>query len=247
MWLNNQYVPVPSTMLRQSQPSGYPIARWDFYEGVMEDRCKTLNTQMVGNVPFANIDGKKCMLFSGQNYLQITNGIAASGFKSISMMVNIRSNHSGYPRFWEFNNTPQSGSWCEDSIFGCASPNNNLGIGFYCQKGCAGPSSWSGAGTVELGKWYHMVWTIDDTGRTMETYLNGAKVATMVEPSGIFKNKTYKNMLIVNSVEHFNKDMAVAWFRIYDYKLTEADIRSDRLNKFSSSSLFPVGSDTGWA
>jgi len=245
LWLNNQYIQIPETMLRQSQPSGYPIARWDFYEGIMEDRCRTLNTQMIGAVPFSSIDGKKCMIFTGQNYLQITNGIAATGFKSISMMVYLQQPPQGYPRLWEFNNTPFGGSWCQDAIFGCASPNNGLGVSFYCVQNCNGPQAWSGAGTVEVGKWYHMVWTIDDSNTIMEFFINGNKVITTKESGGILRNKIYKNLYIMNSVERFNKNMAVAWFRIYDYRLTVADIKTDRLNGFSKN--FPVSRDSGWA
>jgi hypothetical protein len=249
LWLNNGFVPIPSNILTQAQPSGYPIARWDFYEGVIEDRCKTLNSQVVGNVPYTAVDGKKCVLFTDKNYIQITNGIAASAFRSITMMVYVRSDPSGYPRFWEFNNSRlgDNGNWCQDSIFGTASPNNSLGSGYYCMLNCSGQSQWSGSNNFKTGKWYHMVWTIDSTGKVLEHYLDGTKVTSMVEPTGILgPNKTYKNMYIMNSVEMFNKDMAVAWFRIYDYTLTANDIRADKINGFSTSKLYPMSAGSGW-
>jgi hypothetical protein len=246
LWLNNQYVQIPQDMLQQSQPSGYPIARWDFYEGIMNDRCNTLGTQMIGSVPVTSLDGKKCMMFSGQNYLQIPNGIAATAFKSISMMVYLKSAATPYPRLWEFNNTPQGGNWCEDALFSTLSPNNSNGLGFYCVQGCNGPMKWSGAGTVDTGKWYHLVWTFENNGKKMTMFIDGKKSISIDEPSGILTNKIYKNMYIVNSVEHFNKEIAVAWFRIYDYVLGESDIKTDRKNGFSSSSLFPVSKDSGW-
>ena len=245
IWLNNKFVPIPETILSQTQPTGYPIARWDFYEGIIDDRCRTLNTQMYGSVPYSSVDGKKCMLFTDQNYLQITNGIAATAFKSISMMVYIKTVPVGYPRLWEFTNTAFGGSWCQDSIFGCASPDNHGGLSFYCKQNCTGPEAWSGPGTVKTGKWYHLVWTINDSGNEMEMFIDGNKVSTMKEASGILKNKTYKNIYIMNSVERFNKNMAVAWFRIYDYKLTVADIKTEKRHGFSKN--FPVSRESGWA
>lgn len=249
LWLKDAFVPVPSEMLRQSQPSGYPVARWDFYEGIVEDRCQTLNSQVVGSVPFTSIDGKKCALFTDKNYIEITNGIASTAFRSITMMVYIKSSPQGYPRFWEFNNSKlgDNGNWCQDSIFGTASPNNSQGMGFYCMKDCnKGPSAWSGSDNVHNGKWHHMAWTIDSTGTLMESYIDGKKVTSMNDKSNLLKNKTYKNMYIMNCVEMFDKNMAVAWFRIYDYTLTAADIKADRMNSFSSAKLFPVGESTGW-
>ena len=253
LFLNNSFIPPPSQMLKLNQPSGYPFARWDFYEGSVEDRCGNLNAEVVGSVPVSNVDGKKCMVFAGQNYMRITNGLMMASVRSISMMVYIRSNHSGWPRLWEFNNTPLgafnqgNGGWCADSLFGCASPNNSMGFGFYAKKGCAGPDKWSGNGTVEVGKWYHIVWTLDDALDTMTMWINGVKSFSNGGAAAIInKDKVYQNLYIVNSVEYFDKNIAVAWFRMFDYTLTEKDVNIDRMNKFSTSSLFPTSNNSGW-
>jgi hypothetical protein len=50
----------------------------------------------------------------------------------------------------------------------------------------------------------------------------------------------------MNSVEMFDKDMAVAWFRIYDYTLSANDIRADKINGFSTSTLYPMSDGSGW-
>ena len=253
LFLNNGFIAPPSQMLKLNQPSGYPFARWDFYEGITDDRCGTLNAQVIGSVPLTAIDGKKCMVFAGQNYMKITNGLMMASVRSISMMIYIRSNHGGWPRLWEFNNTPLgnfnqgNGGWCADSLFGCASPNNNMGFGFYAKKGCAGPEKWSGNGTIDVGKWYHVVWTLDNALDTMTMWINGVKSFSNGGAAGIINtDKVYQNLYIVNSVEYFDKNMAVAWFRMFDYTLTEKDVQMDRNNKFSSSSLFPVSPATGW-
>lgn len=251
---DNKFVPPPESMLRLNQPPGYPFARWDFYEGIAEDRCGTLATQVVGSVPVMNVEGKKCMFFSGQNYIKITNGLAMSAVKSVTMMVCIRTPHSGWPRLWEFDNSALgnfnqggNGNWCQDAIFGCASPSNSLGVGFYAMKGCAGPNAWSGAGTIETAKWYHIAWTIDDKYDTLTMYINGAKSFSTSGASAVInKDKIYKNLYIANSVEFFDKNFGIAWFRLFDYTLKDNDVNMDKENKFSTDKLFPKNPSSGW-
>jgi hypothetical protein len=120
-----------------------------------------------------------------------------------------------------------------------------MGLGFYIRKGCTeGTDKWSGAESLKVGKWHHLVWTFDNS--TMTMFIDGNKSGTMTDSTGILKNKAYKNMYIVNSVEQFDKDIGVAWFRIYDYVMSDSDIKTDRRNGFSSSKLFPVSKDSGW-
>jgi hypothetical protein len=251
---SNKFITPPSSTLRLNQPSGYPFARWDFYEGVAEDRCGTLATEVIGSVPVMTIEGKKCMYFSGPNYIKITNSIAMSAVKSVTMMVCIRTPHSGWPRLWEFDNSPLgnfngqgNGNWCQDSLFGCASPNNGLGFGFYAQRNCTGPSAWSGAGTIQTSRWYHIAWVIDASYDTMSMYINGTKSFSIKGGSQVLtKEKIYKNLYIVNSVEYFDKNIGVAWFRLFDYPLSERDVNTDRDNNFSTGKLFKKSSSSGW-
>lgn len=248
LFMNNTFTAPTPQMLKLNQPSGYPFARWDFYEGITDDRCGTLNTQVNGSIPLTTIDGKKCVTISGQSYVSITNGLMMATVRSISMMVYIKSNHGGWPRLWEFNNSPFGSGWCDDSLFGCASPNNSMGFGFYAKKGCGGPDKWSGAGTIDVGKWYHVVWTLDKALDTMTMWINGVKSFTNGGAAAVLNDsKTYKNLYILNSVERFDKNMACAWFRMFDYTLTEKEVQMDRQNKFSSSKLFTVSSSSGWA
>ena len=251
-----KYVKIPDSMLFLDQPSRFPFARWDFYEGTVEDRCGILNSEVVGNIPIGVCDGKKCGIFEGSNYIKITNGISTTAFRSISMMVYIRSDHPRWPRLWEFDNTnlgryvgDETGSgWCQDSIFGCMSPNNGLGIGFYIHENCNGPAGWSQANTVKTGKWHHVVWAIDDSLGAFTMYLDGVVSVRIEDPAikTILTNKIYKNMYIVNSVEYFSKNVGVAWYRMFDYTMTGEDVATDMNNGWSTATLFPKSSGTGW-
>lgn len=245
----DSFVRIPDTMLVLDQPTGFPFARWDFYEGKIDDRCNNLSSEVIGNIPIGVLDGKKCGFFQNQNYIQITNGISTTAYKSISMMVYIRSeDQRGWPRLWEFNNVPLYSNWCQDGNFGCMSPRQHMGVGFYINNNCAGPSSWSGANTTSLGKWHHIVWAIDENLGGYTMYLDG-KIASRSEDPGIsaiLKNRTYKNMYIVNSTEMFTKDVGVAWFRMFDYTMTAADVKIDANNGWSTNKLFPKSTGTGW-
>ena len=247
MWLDNVYQPIPATMVYQVQPTGFPIARWDFCEGYIDDRCGNLNSQVMGNVPIGSYGHRKCALFNGGNYIQITNGIRTTAYRSITMMIYINSNHGGWPRAWEFNNTPLGGSWCADSHFGCLSPNMSMGVGFYTMKNCNGPAFWSGGGTVANNRWYHVAWILDDDMKGMSMYLEGVRVGRHRDDNfNLLINKEYSNMYIMQSIERFPKDVAVGWFRMFDYGLTADDIRTDRINGWSTDKLFPVSKGLGW-
>jgi len=238
---------IPATYLQQTQPTGYPIARWDFYEGIINDRCGTLKSTPVGNVQIGLIDGRKCAYFTGQTHIKILNGIRSSAFKSITMTIYIRSYTGAWPRPWEFNNRGFGSDWCGDAVFGCMSPNGGLGFGMYCKQGCQGPEMWSGADNAKTGQWYHLAWVFDDDMRGMSLYVDGILMKRYRSPDfRILENKTYQNMFIMNSVEQFDKDVGVGWFRMFDYPLSADDIRTDRINGWSTQELFPISNGTGW-
>jgi Concanavalin A-like lectin/glucanases superfamily len=249
LFLEGSYQPIPASMIEQTQPTGYPIARWDFCEGYVDDRCGTLHSEVVGSVPIGFIDGKKCAMFTGRNHIKIVNGIKSTAFRSITMMLYIRNNTGPYPRPWEFNNNRGgfSGSWCDDSVFGCMSPNNSNGLGFYCKQGCTGPELWTGGNTVSPGKWYHVAWVLDEDLKGMSIYIDGTRAGRYRSESFLLlQNKIYTNMYIFTSVEQFDKDVGVGWFRIFDYSMTTEDINTDRQNGFSTAELYPKSKGTGF-
>ena len=258
-WQHNEFIPIPGSLLYQSQPTKFPIARWDFYQGTIEDRCKILTAQVVGHIPITVIDFKKCALFKGpKNYIKINSGIHIDGFKSITMMVNLRGKPKHPFRFWEFcNNRPNqivpNANSCmkdvflRDELYGAMSQDNVDGIGFCCNDNNTGPRVWSQCNkTIANDEWSHLAWVIEDDLSGMSLYLNGEAVAKYKHPIIELRNKIYKYMFILNSNENFDKDIAVAWFRIFDYALKPIHIYLDMNNKFARESAFPTNEKSGW-
>jgi hypothetical protein len=220
----------PSSLLRLKHPSGFPFARWDFYHGFVTDSNGVLGSTVMGSVPLTVLDGKRCARFTGgQNCIKITNPIAMTALKSITMMIYVNSPSAGYPRAWELNNNNGfTGSWCDDSLFGCLSPNNSNGIGFYCEQRCAGPNFWTGNNTIKTGKWTHVAWVLDDDMKGMTIYIDGNFMQRYANQSfNTLANKTYKNFYIFQSVERFAKDVGVAWFHVFDYPLDRDSVKMD--------------------
>jgi len=234
LFMEGKYQPIPASMVYQTQPTGFPFARWDFYTGRSTELCHILDSEVVGAVTVETIDGKKCCRFTGRDHIKITNGIKTTAFRSITMTIFINKLVGPWPRPWEFNNNGFAGSWCDDAVFGCMSPNNSKGIGFYAKQGCAGPELWTGANTITVGKWYHIAWVLDDDLMGMSIYIDGARVARYQDQTfRTLINKIYKNMYIFTSVEQFDKDVGVGWFRMFDYPLSADDVQTDRANGWS--------------
>jgi len=255
MKYKEKFYKVPEISMYQMQPMFFPIARWDFYQGTIDDRCGTLNSTVVGNLQTAMVDSKKCVIFNGRdNYIKINHGIHTSAFKGITMMVNLQKDPYGPFRFWEFcNHQPgdmkQYGNKCtgdmynKDEIFS-AITKNNIGMEFSCQKNKTGPKL-EIADTLPSQQWTHLAWLIDDTtGLTM--YINGEPVVKQVGPINQLKDKIFKYMYILHSNEAYDKEIAVAWFRIFDYNMTQAQVRLDMNNRFALSVAFPTDVRCGW-
>lgn len=237
---------VPEKMLTMRVPSGFPIARWDFYMGGHQDRNGVLSTQVFGSVPFGSIDGKNCALFRGQmNYVQIQNPISTGAFRSITMMVYINSSPA-WPRLWEMNNNGFSGAWCQDNLFGCLSPNLSLGVGFYNMAGCGGPSIWTDNGSISFRKWTHMTWVMDDDMGGMTLYVDGVLLKRLRNDSTRIPNKIFNNFYILQSTERFDKDVGVAWVHMFDYPLSVEEIKMDIGLGFTNTSVYPEDPTSGW-
>ena len=214
------------------KPKNYPIGNWDFTKGSLKDQNNKYQSETVGDVPFDTFQGKRGALFKEQNHIKINGSISTNDFKSITMMIYVMSNPGPYPRIWEFTNSNLGGSWCSDSLFGCLDPNNN--VGFYSMKDCNGPSIWCNKGNLDRGSWQHVAFVYNDNMDEMTLYKNGQKAGHWSEPGNKrFKNKTYSNLYIMQCVERFNKNAAVAWFRIFDYTMKDEDITKDMNNQWT--------------
>lgn len=213
----------------QVKPKGFPIGNWDFTKGSLKDQNNKYQSETVGNVPFETFQGKRAAMFNEQNHIKIVGSINTNEFKSVTMMINVQSNPGPWPRIWEFTNSNLGGSWCADSVFGVLSPSNN--IGFYSMKDCNGPAIWSNKGDLPRGSWQHCAFIYNDKMDEMKLFVNGRQTAQWSEPGNKrFQNKTYSGMYIMQCVERFNKNAAVAWFRIFDYSMKEEDINKDMNN-----------------
>lgn len=217
----------------QTKPKNYPIGNWDFTTGKLKDKNEKYQSETFGNVPIETIQGKTAARFNGAaNYIKITGGINTNNFKTITMMFYVFSNPGPWPRLWEATNGQIGSGWCDDNIFGVLSPSNNLG--FYSKKGCGGPDFFSSRGNMPLNTWHHAAFVYGEKMDEMTLYYNGANVGSWAENNNkTFANKNYSNFFIMQSVENFNKDVAVAWFRIFDYVMTPADVAKDMANDWS--------------
>jgi hypothetical protein len=257
--LDGGWMPIPAAMIQQVQPTGFPIARWDFYEGIIQDRCRVLDSEVVGNLPIVTMGGLKCAHFRGESYVRIINPLANTAFKTITMTIYMNAPPVNWGRAWEFNNTPlgafntENGAAAQqDALAGCFTPNNFAGVGIYCRQTVAGgrvynDNIWTGQGTVDSGKWYHYAWVFDDDYKGFSIYINGTKIKTFRDESFTrLQNKLFANCYILNSVENWSKDVGVGWFRIFDYSMKPADVVADSQNAWFSDLHFKPSVGTGW-
>jgi len=215
----------------QIRPKNHPIGNWDFTKDRLTDNNNKFQSEIIGILPFSQVDGLKSALFKGHNYIKIGGSLNTNAFKSITMMINIKSNPGVKPHLWEFTNETIGGNPCKDSLYASLNSSNNLG--FSLMNNCKGPEVWSDKGQLTKSTWQHLTFTLNDTLDTMKLYVNGEKAGTVMEPS-LLKNKTYNNLFIFQGIENYDKDVAVAWFRIFDYPLTEIEIATDMKNLWSA-------------
>ena len=222
-------------------PANPPIGCWDFNLGRSDDRMSKYGSTLKGTLNYTTMGGKKCAQFKGQAYVSVAGPISTANFKSISMMIYINSN-APYPRLWDFNNSSLGGTWCLDDLFGCLSPGGQLGVSMYAMTNCNGPSIWTNGGSTPYGQWIHVAWTIDADFTGMTVYLNGQQRARWSDPNGKqwLRDKVYKNVWIMQCPEQFDKDVGVAWFRIFDYTLTNEALAIDMKNGWTLPPLPPL-------
>lgn len=245
LWLNDKFDHIPDTMTYDFQPSKFPIARWDFYQGSTEDRCANLRSLNIGIIKVDVLDNKKCAIFnSADNYIQINNGIHTSAFKTITMMVNLKSNPSGPFRLWEFNNISTSGS--VESLYSAVNPQNRIEFGYIYNGN--GPTIVSAPDDkLKLNTWYHLAWVLNEKLDTMTMYLEGHQIGIYQNQSFTSLNdKIFRNMFILGGKDNYNKNIGVAWYRIFDYPLSLNEINLDKDNKFANAQMYPTDNTSGW-
>jgi hypothetical protein len=219
---------------KRACPPGPPLGSWDFYLGHLDDRLGRFKSEKKGTVIVKNGIGAT---FEGRNsYIKVAGPITTKDIKSITMKIMVNNHRGGYPRLWEMTNVALGGSWCGDQIFGSLHQDIGNGIGFRSLKNCDGVSLWANPeqSTLKERKWYHIAWTIDDDYKGMSIFIDGVKRGrwSKTSESIAFKNRFFETLYICNSVEQFNKDISVSWFRLFDYTIDEVLCEKDMGNKW---------------
>lgn len=256
MFLKDKFHPIPAKLIYQIQPVKFPIARWDFYHGTSQDRCETLNSELFGSLQISTIDGKRCAVFNGKdNYIRINNGIHINGFKSITMMVNLQKDPYGPFRFWEFSNIRQknvntNNKTCPFSLKVVEELYSSIGsdlksLDYHCHKNKIGHKI-SSQSALTPNYWTHLAWVIDENLGGMTMYLDGTQIGNIKAPIRELDDKVFEYMYILHGNESYDKEIAVAWFRIFDYSMDEYQVNLDKNNKFSMK-LSHSAENTGWS
>ena len=255
MLKNGKFHHIPPNIIYQMQPVNFPIARWDFYQGVFVDRVGTLQSEVVGSFQMSTIRARKCAIFSGkQNYIRINNGIHSCAFKTITMMVNLQKNPYGPFRFWEFSNIKyrklQPGV-CNtsfkdiDILYSAISKDNSSGPEFASLTNGVGAKITCEQPFI-LNDWTHLAWVIDENMGGMKLFMDGTEVATYSHELRELEDKVFEYMYILHGIESYDKEIAVAWFRIFDYSMTKSQVNLDMENKFSIGLAHPTDKESGW-
>jgi hypothetical protein len=76
--------------------------------------------------------------------------------------------------------------------------------------------------------------------------MDGAEVLTYSGNMKLLENTIFENMYILHGLQSYDKEIAVAWFRIYDYSMNKKQVNIDMENKFAISLAYPTDTGTGW-
>lgn len=253
MFLDNKFQKLPANLIYQIQPTKFPIARWDFYQGTVDDRCDNLSSEVKGNVQITYLDNKRCAIFGDkETYIRINNGIHTDAFKTITMMVNLQKQPYGPFRFWSFRSTyfdKKGTSTCKFSLKTIIEINSVFdenSIKFSAQKNNFGPEISSQPNVLPLNKWTHIAWVIDEKNKGLTLYIDGVVAGNYSGPMQTLENQIYKDMYILNAEEAYDKSIGVAWYRIFDYSMNQTQVVFDMENKYALDVAFPTDKHSGW-
>lgn len=233
----NSYQSIPESVMYQIAPTLFPVARWDFYQGTIDDRCGIIKSQLFGSPSKTILDNKVCVLFKDKiPCIQLSNPLYSTSFKTITMMVNLQKTPYGPVRLWSMHNSTNP-----HKIVAALSKNNDSGMVFECAGGKLHPNT-----NLPLNEWCHIAWSMDDT-RGIRMYVNGQKVSGFDQPIDALKDKIFDEVYILGSKnESYDKEIGCAWFRIYDYIMTEEQVQLDMNNRFAMPLIYPTDESSGW-
>jgi hypothetical protein len=155
------------------------------------------------------------------------------------MMVNLQKTPYGPVRLWSMSNSTEPQS--KINIYAALSKNNDGGMDFKCVGATLQPNT-----NLPLNAWAHIAWTIDNT-KGIRIYVNGEIVTAFDQSVNALKDKIFDEVFILSSKnEEYDKEIGCAWFRIYDYVMTEEQVRLDMNNRFAMPTAYPTDESSGW-
>ena len=248
MLLNEAYAQKTKTiaMIRKINfcPPNPPFACWDFSLGRYDDRLEYYNSVRSGSILYSYVAEKKAALFKGNEVcVKVSGNISTAQIKSISMMIYLNS-LSPLTCLWTMTNTPLGDSWCKDSISGCVGNDLNKGAFMIAKKNCQGPTIMTNTDGVslELKKWFHIVWAIDKDYTGMTIYINGVKSGRWSDPNDkqTLRDRFFRDFYIGRNENNADKDIAIRWTRLFDYTMDERSCKSDMADVWTFPALPPV-------
>jgi hypothetical protein len=170
------YLPILAADLSIKVPDTFPLCRWDFYVGNMDDRNNVL-TSNPENVTAGVVDGKKCAILGDKAGINIVNQIMGTAFKSFVFMtyhrggwVRLFALRSGSCDKSNWNGWSIEGGLCDDSR-----------VWFCLQSKGGNKDLWVSTepNTIPKNKWIHLAYCMDDDFKGVTIYCDMQIVARL--------------------------------------------------------------------
>lgn len=209
------------------QESWRPLISLDFFRSSLTDFNDIVKLQPNNNVVLGDLGGKRCALFlRKQGNIQFSNGIHTDNFGTITMMVYMNSVGTTKSLFIGENRSENP-----SSLFFIGNPANRLSFihASYTSNGQLNKywraKSSDGSNDLILnsstGRWVHLSFIFYNNKKGIAIFENGVLIGNAGSESEI-QTSLLNNIILGNEL-----DGGIAWFHIYDYKLTPEEIKRD--------------------
>lgn len=217
------------------------------------------NLLMTGGAKIGSLNGKQCMLVTGQgstvaNYQKNAQGVRSRAFKAITMMVCITTRTAGLksisPALFNFFNTvnsstaglPRMGAPTEPVNYSARNPSLSMyllsgQLSLQLRDDSRGVMSqyYPNVQPITYNQWNHIAIVWDDDWSGYAFYINGALVGQLRAPGPDVK--LIFEQFRIGSME--GQDGAgwtggIAWFRGFDHRLGPSDIKTDMNDGWAS-------------
>jgi photosystem II stability/assembly factor-like uncharacterized protein len=260
------------SILKTRVAKNLPVARWDFYTGDFNDRNGILSTdyhKAEGQMKMGTFQGKKCLVFNGDNgWVKTQNAIAGAAFRSFTCMFY----YGGLANTNECNGRVSNRIFALSNgsdLYGDYQTNNDSNIsieGGIIDNGYAfirlkSPEQSNSLMvksklTVPVNTWTHIAAVFSDDFKTAKLYINGSLAG---QGSNLAINKNYYSgfKFSYGAMGHapglFRADKSanpflggMAWQHWFDYSMCESDIKQDYQLQMCDTSAYSEPDNTGW-